>query len=61
MGGTGKTSGLVTGVIIMGTLTVGLTMMNMDQNFQDIFKGMMLIVAVVLDSRSKKALEKARD
>lgn len=45
----------------MGTLTVGLTMMNMDQNFQDIFKGMMLIVAVVLDSRSKKALEKARD
>ena len=61
MGGTGKTSGLVTGVIIMGTLTVGLTMMNMDQNFQDIFKGLMLIVAVVLDSRSKKALEKARD
>ena len=60
MGGTGKTSGLVTGVIIMGTLTVGLTMMNMDQNFQDIFKGMMLIVAVVLDSRSKKAMEKAR-
>lgn len=59
MGGTGKTAGLVTGVIIMGTLTVGLTMMNMDTNYQDIFKGMMLIVAVVLDSRSKKALERA--
>ena len=61
MGGTGKTSGLVTGVIIMGTLTVGLTMMNMDQNFQDIFKGMMLIIAVVLDSKTKKLLEKSSD
>lgn len=58
MGGTGKTSGLVTGVIIMGILTVGLTMMNMSTNYQDIFKGMMLIVAVILDSKSKKALAK---
>lgn len=59
MGGTGKTSGLVTGVLIMGTLTVGLTMMNMDTNYQDIFKGLMLIVAVVVDSRSKRTTAKA--
>lgn len=54
MGGTGKTSGIVTGVIIMGTLSVGLTMMNMGTTYQDIFKGMMLIIAVILDSRAKK-------
>ncbi len=53
MGGTGKTSGLVTGVIIMGTLSVGLNMMNMNTNSQDIFKGGMLLLAVILDSRSK--------
>ncbi|MGI6607393.1 MAG: ABC transporter permease [Erysipelotrichaceae bacterium] len=58
MGGTGKTSGLVTGVVIMGTLSVGLTMMKMHTNYQDIFKGMMLIIAVILDSKSKKALTK---
>lgn len=51
MGGTGKTSGLVTGVIIMGTLSVGLNMMNMNTNSQEIFKGAMLLIAVILDSR----------
>jgi len=53
MGGTGKTSGLVTGILIIGTLTVGLNMMNMNANSQDVFKGAMLLVAVILDSRSK--------
>ncbi len=60
MGGTGKTSGLVTGVIIMGTLSVGLNMMNMNTNSQDIFKGGMLLLAVILDSRSKVQLKPAR-
>lgn len=54
MGGTGKTSGIVTGVIIIGTLSVGLNMMNLNTNSQDIFKGSMLLVAVILDSFSKK-------
>lgn len=60
MGGTGKTWGLVTGVIIMGTLSVGLNMMNMNTNSQEIFKGAMLLVAVILDSRLKtvKAIQK---
>lgn len=54
MGGTGKTSGLITGAIIIGTLSVGLNMMNMNTNSQDIFKGGMLLVAVVIDTQSKK-------
>ena len=54
MGGTGKTSGIVTGVIIIGTLSVGLNMMGMNTNSQDIFKGLALMVAVILDALSKK-------
>lgn len=54
MGGTGKTSGLVTGVLIMGVLSVGLNMMGMLTNPQNIFKGVMLLIAVILDSRSKR-------
>ena len=53
MGGTGKTSGIVTGVIIIGTLSVGLNMMGMNTNSQDIFKGLMLMVAVIIDGASK--------
>lgn len=59
MGGTGKTSGIVTGVIIIGTLSVGLNMMGMNTNSQDIFKGLMLMVAVVLDAMSKRSAKKA--
>ncbi|MDD5953761.1 MAG: ABC transporter permease [Firmicutes bacterium] len=53
-GGTGKTSGIVTGVIIIGTLSVGLNMMGMNTNSQDIFKGLMLLVAVIIDVLSKR-------
>lgn len=53
MGGTGKTSGIVTGVIIIGTLSVGLNMMGMNTNSQDIFKGLALMVAVIIDALSK--------
>ncbi len=53
MGGTGKTSGIVTGVIIIGTLSVGLNMMGLNTNSQDIFKGLALLGAVVIDALSK--------
>lgn len=58
MGGTGKTFGIVTGVIIIGTLAVGLNMMGLNTNSQDIFKGIMLLLAVVLDALSKKRAAK---
>lgn len=53
-GGTGKTSGIVTGVIIVGTLSVGLNMMGLNSNSQDIFKGAMMLIAVVVGTFSKK-------
>ncbi|MBR4462182.1 MAG: ABC transporter permease [Erysipelotrichaceae bacterium] len=60
MGGQGKTSGLVTGVIIIGALNVGLNMMNMSSNAQDIFKGSMLVVAIVVDSLTKSRRAKSK-
>ena len=53
-GGTGKTSGIVTGVIIIGTLSVSLNMMGLNSNSQDIFKGGMMLLAVVVGAFSKK-------
>lgn len=58
-GGTGKTSGIVTGVLIMGTLSVGLNMMGMNTNSQDIFKGLALMVAVTIDAMSKRQTAKS--
>lgn len=61
MGGSGKTSGLVTGVLIMGVLTVGLNMMGMQTNVQNIFRGAMMLLAVILDGRSKMSRAKTLD
>ena len=60
MGGQGKTSGLVTGVIIIGALNVGLNMMNMSSNAQDIFKGSMLVVAIIVDSLTKRRAARSK-
>jgi ribose/xylose/arabinose/galactoside ABC-type transport system permease subunit len=60
MGGTGKTSGLVTGIFIVGVLATGLNMMNMNTNAQNIIKGLMLLVAVVLDSWTKRKAAAAK-
>lgn len=57
-GGTGKTSGVVTGVLIIGVLSQGLVMIGLSSNFQNMLKGAVLILAVIMDTRSK--MKKAR-
>lgn len=49
-GGIGKISGAVIGVIIFTGLTYCLTFLGIDTNLQFVFKGLILIVAVALDS-----------
>ncbi|MBQ9495585.1 MAG: galactoside ABC transporter permease [Treponema sp.] len=49
-GGIGKISGAVTGVIIFTGLTYCLTFLGIDTNLQFVFKGLILITAVALDS-----------
>ena len=57
-GGTGKTSGVVTGVLVIGVLSQGLVMTGLSNNYQNMIKGAVLILAVILDTRSKKAKAK---
>ena len=49
-GGIGKISGAVIGVIIFTGLTYCLTFLGIDTNLQFVFKGLILIAAVALDS-----------
>lgn len=52
-GGTGKTSGVVTGVLVIGVLSQGLVMTGLSNNYQNMIKGAVLIIAVIMDMRSK--------
>lgn len=49
-GGIGKISGAVFGVVIFTGLTYGLSFLNIDTNIQYIIKGIIILVAVTLDS-----------
>ncbi len=49
-GGIGKISGVVTGVFIFTALTYSLTTLGIDTNLQFVFSGVIIIVAVMLDS-----------
>ena len=48
-GGTGKISGVVTGVLIFTSLTYSLTILGIDTNLQFIFEGIIILAAVTLD------------
>lgn len=53
-GGFGKISGVVAGVLIIGVLTNGMVLMNISTYMQLIVKGIVLILAVGIDSYQKK-------
>ena len=54
MGGVGKISGTVLGVLIMGILNNGMSLIGVSEHYQKVFKGVVIILAVYLDLRSKK-------
>ncbi len=51
VGGTGKISGIVLGVFILRIIFVALTMLGIDQNYQYLIKGAIILVACSLDMR----------
>jgi ribose transport system permease protein len=55
-GGKGKFWGVITGVIVIGVLSNGLTMLNVSSYWQEVVKGIIILIAVLID---KKALKKA--
>jgi len=53
-GGVGRMSGVVAGVLIIGSLTNGMVLMNLNSYIQMVVKGIVLAVAVGIDCMSKK-------
>lgn len=59
-GGVGNTSGVITGVLIIGILNNGLQLMSVDSTIQDIIKGVILLLAVSLDSITRMQRNKKK-
>lgn len=59
-GGQGKIAMVIVGVMIMGILTNGMTMLSINEYIQQFVKGLVLIAAVALDSmiKNQKAIKK---
>lgn len=58
-GGEGKITGVITGVLLMGTLSNGMVLMDVSEYWQKVVKGCVLILAVTLDKLVQKG--KARN
>jgi putative multiple sugar transport system permease protein len=53
-GGVGRISGAMIGALIMGVLNMGLSVLKVDSAWQQAIKGLVLLLAVVLDLVSKR-------
>lgn len=53
MGGEGKLLGVLVGVLIIGVLNNGMIIMNIDEYYQRVASGIVLLAAVTLDNLSK--------
>ena len=60
VGGKGTLLGLIEGVIVMGVLTNGLGVQGVDSYTQLVFKGVVLILVVGIDSFEQNRAKKAR-
>ena len=52
-GGRGRIAGTLIGVLIIGVIDNGLNLLNVSSFYQQIVKGGVILVAVLLDRRSK--------
>lgn len=57
-GGEGRIVNVIAGVMIMGILGNGMTLLNMDEYWQWVVKGLVLLFAVAFDNIQKKKLRK---
>ena len=53
-GGVGKLGGTIIGVLVLGVLTNGLNLLNINSFWQDIIKGIIILLAVYLDILKKR-------
>lgn len=57
-GGEGKIGGCVAGVLIVGILQNGMMMMGLDTYYQYVFKGLIMIVTIAIDTMQLNARDK---
>ncbi len=57
-GGTGSLIGAIIGVVLLGVIQNGLVLLNVNSFWQDIVRGIVIILAVYLDVRRKASVEK---
>lgn len=53
-GGDGSVLGMVIGATLIGVINLGMSLINLDQNYQRVVKGVVLLAAVVFDILSQK-------
>ena len=52
-GGVGTVTGVIIGAVLMGVINLGMSVMGIDQNYQKVVKGLVLLAAVIFDVMSK--------
>ncbi len=57
-GGEGKLRGVILGVLIMGILSNGLIILNVQEYYQWLIRGLVLVLAVAFDKNSHKLMKK---
>ncbi len=53
-GGIGTVPGVIIGAVLMGVINLGMSLMGVDQNWQKVVKGLVLLAAVIFDVVSKR-------
>ena len=53
-GGVGTVAGVIIGAVLMGVINIGMSIMGIDQNYQKVVKGAVLLAAVIFDVVSKR-------
>ena len=54
IGGIGRVSGVIVGALIMGVLNIGLSIMGIGSEWQQVIKGLVLLAAVAFDLVNKR-------
>ena len=52
-GGTGTVPGVLVGALLMGVINIGMSIIGVDQNYQKVVKGLVLLAAVIFDVVTK--------
>ena len=53
-GGVGTIPGVIVGALLMGVINIGMSIIGVDQNYQKVVKGLVLLAAVIFDVVTKK-------